>query len=102
MARRRRDRRLLGPAYSLPEIARRGLDYYVTPPDPVLAWVEFPDRILEVESRVIAYTERAVLVEWGFGRASDSAWIWRDAVTGPATWPVLRPGVSIPGPTQRS
>ncbi|ROS34533.1 hypothetical protein EDF53_3094 [Curtobacterium sp. PhB78] len=80
MARRRRDRWALGAAYSLPEIARGGPDYDVTPPDPVLAWVQFPDRILEVEARAIAYTERAVLVEWGFSQAAQCAWIWRDAI----------------------
>lgn len=80
MARRRRDRWALGPGFSLPETARGGPDYDVAPPDPVLAWVQFPDRILEVEARVIAYTERAVLVEWGFGQAADCAWVWRDAV----------------------
>jgi len=46
MARRRRDRWALGPAFSLPEVARGGPDYDVAPPDPVLAWVQFPDRIL--------------------------------------------------------
>lgn len=80
MAKRRRDRWALGPAYSLPEAARGGPDYDVTPPDPVLAWVQFPDRILEIEARVIAYTERAVLVEWGHGQATECTWLWRDAV----------------------
>ena len=63
MARRQRARWALGPAFSLPELARGGPDYDVAPPDPVLAWLQFPDRILEVEARAIAYTERAVLVE---------------------------------------
>jgi hypothetical protein len=80
MARRRRDRFDLGPAYSLPEAAHGGPEVDLPVPDPVLAWVQFPDRILEVEARVIAYAERAVLVEWGFGQASDCAWVWRDAV----------------------
>lgn len=80
MARRRRDRWALGPAFSLPELARGGPDYDVLPPDPVLAWLQFPDRILEVEAHVIAYTERAVLVEWGFSQAAECAWVWRDAV----------------------
>ncbi|MGN8049533.1 hypothetical protein ACTJKO_07550 [Curtobacterium sp. 22159] len=80
MGRRRRDRWTLGPAYSLPEAARGGVEVDLHAPDPVLAWVQFPDRILEVEARAIAYTERAVLVEWGFGQASDCAWLWRDAV----------------------
>jgi hypothetical protein len=38
-----------------------------------LQQVTFPNRSLEVEARVIAYTERAVLVEWGFGQAAGLA-----------------------------
>lgn len=81
MARRRRGRWELGPAFSLPEAARGGPEYDLPSPDPVYAWVQFADRILEVEARVLAHTERAVLVEWGFGQAADCAWVWRDAVT---------------------
>ena len=84
MARRRRDHWSLGPAFSLPELARGGPDSDVAPPDPVFAWLQFPDRILEVGTRAIAYTERAVLVEWGFGQAADCAWVWRDAVRSPS------------------
>lgn len=80
MARRRRDRWTLGPAYSLPELARGGPEVDLPWPDPVLCWLQFTDRILKVEGRVIAYTERAVLVEWGFGQGADCAWVWRDAV----------------------
>jgi hypothetical protein len=76
MGHRRRDRWSLGPALTLPEAARGGPDYDVSPPDPV----QFPDRTVEVEARVIAYTERAVLVEWGFGQAAECAWVWRDAI----------------------
>jgi len=80
MARRRRDRFTLGPAYSLPEAARGGPEVDLPVPDPVFAWVQFTDRILEIEARVLAHTERAVLVEWGFGQTADCAWVWRDAV----------------------
>ena len=80
MARRRRDRWALGPAVSLPEAAYGGPVYDLPTPDPVLAWLTFPDRVLEVEARVIAYTERAALVEWGFGQAAECAWVWRDAI----------------------
>lgn len=80
MAKRRRDRWILDHAVSLPEAAYGGPVYDLPTPDPVLAWITFPDRHLEVEGRVIAYTERAVLVEWGFGRGADCAWVWRDAV----------------------
>lgn len=53
MARRRRDRWTLGPAFSLPEAARGGPEVDLRIPDPVLVWVQFPDRILEVEARVL-------------------------------------------------
>ncbi|WP_141693370.1 hypothetical protein [Curtobacterium sp. UCD-KPL2560] len=80
MAVRRRDRWRLVDAYSLPEAARGGPEVDLPRPDDVLAWVQFPNRILEVEGRVLAYTERAVLVEWGRGQGADCAWVWRDAV----------------------
>ena len=80
MGRRRRDRWTLGPAVSLPEAAYGGPVFDLPAPDPVLAWLTFPDRALEVEARVIAYTERAALVEWGTSQAAESAWVWRDAV----------------------
>jgi hypothetical protein len=80
MARRRRDRWALGPALSLPEAAYGGPVFDLPEPDPVLAWLTFPDRIIEVEARATAYTERAVLVEWGFGQAVESAWVWRDSI----------------------
>jgi hypothetical protein len=85
MARRRRDRWALGPAFPFPEAARGGPDYDVLlpDPDPVPAWVQFPDRILEIEARAIAYTERAKLVECGFSQAAECAWVWRDAVQAP-------------------
>lgn len=80
VAKRRRDRWATGPAVSLPEVAHGGPVYDLAEPDPVLAWVTFSDRILEVEARVLAYTDRAVLVEWGSGQGADTAWVWRDAV----------------------
>lgn len=83
VAKRRRDRWATGPAVSLPEAAYGGPVYDLATPDPVLAWVTFSDRMLEVEARVLAHTERAVLVEWGFGQAGESDRIWRDAVRSP-------------------
>lgn len=80
MARRRRDRWTASTALSLPEAAYRGPVMDLPVPDPVLAWVPFVDGIRQVEAGVIAYTEVAVLVEWGHGQAADCAWIWRDAV----------------------
>ena len=63
-----------------PELAHGGPEVDLLTPDPVLAWLQFPNRLLEVEAQVIAYTERAILVEWGFGQAAECAWVWRDAV----------------------
>lgn len=80
VAKRRWDRWVTGSAVSLPEAAYGGPVYDLAAPDPVLAWVTFPDRVLEVEARALAYTNRAVLVEWGFGQGADTAWVWRDAV----------------------
>jgi hypothetical protein len=80
VAKRRRDRWALGPALSLPEAAYGGPVFDLPTPDPVLAWLHFTDRALEVEAQVIAWTDRAVLVEWGFGQSAESAWVWRDAV----------------------
>jgi len=80
MGRRRRDRWTTGPALSLPEAAYGGPVFDLPQPDAVLAWVTFPDRMLELEARVIAWTDRAALVEWGHGQADECAWVWRDAV----------------------
>jgi hypothetical protein len=63
MARRRHDRWALGPAVSLPEAAQGGPVFDLPVPDPVFAWLTFLDRVLEVEAQVIAWTDRAVLVE---------------------------------------
>lgn len=85
VAKRRRDRWATGPAVSLPEAAYGGPVYDLAEPDPALAWVTFPDRVLEVEGRVLAYTDRAVLFEWGFGQAADCVWLWRDAASAHAS-----------------
>ena len=69
MTRQRRDRWALGPALSLPEAAHGGPVYDLAEPDPVVVWVMFSDRCREVEARVIAHTERGVLVKWGFSQA---------------------------------
>lgn len=81
MARRRRDRWALSPAYSLRERARAGRTTTSSHPTLCSPGCSSPDRILEVEARVIAYTERAVLVEWGFSEAAEWAWVWRDAAS---------------------
>lgn len=80
MARRRRDRWAPGPARSLPKVAYGGPGFDLPTPDPVLALLQFHDRTLEIEAHVVSWTDRAVLVEWGFSQAAESAGVWRDAV----------------------
>ncbi|KTR11062.1 hypothetical protein [Curtobacterium citreum] len=69
----------------MPEAAYGGPVYDLAAPDPVHAWISFHDGTHELEGRVISYTDRAVLVEWGFGQGADCAWVWRDAVRAAAT-----------------
>lgn len=47
MARRCRDRWTRGPAPSPPQAAHGGPVFDLSAPDPVLAWLQFPDRALE-------------------------------------------------------
>lgn len=61
------------PRGVLPAAAYGGPAYDLPAPDPVLTWVTLPRRVIE-------WTDRAVLIEWGFGQAAESAWVWRDAV----------------------
>lgn len=79
VAKRRPDRWVTGQAISLSEAAYGGPVCDPAAPDPVHAWITFHDGSHEVEARVLAHTERAVLVEWGFGQGADCAWVWRDA-----------------------
>ncbi|WP_286278303.1 hypothetical protein [Naasia aerilata] len=50
-------------------------------PVEVTAWVRFPESPIEVEARAIAWTERAVLVEFRMhSGATHQAWVWASAV----------------------
>lgn len=80
MARRRRDRWLPPEAASIPRKARGAHITDVTPPLPVRAWLQTPDRQIRVDAIATAATADAVLVEWGFGQARTAAWVWRAAV----------------------
>jgi hypothetical protein len=42
--------------------------------------VQTPDRHVRVDARALWATPDAVLVEWGFGQAATSVWVWRAAV----------------------
>ena len=50
-------------------------------PRPVRAWVRFPETPIETDAMAIAWTDRAVLVEWrdADGRRYE-CWVWASAV----------------------
>lgn len=73
MARRRCDRWALGPALSLPRQPTADPSSTYPCPTQCSCGSPSPDRHLEVEGRVIAHTDRAVLVEWGFSQAAECA-----------------------------
>jgi hypothetical protein len=51
-------------------------------PEPVNAWVRYPETPVQVEACAIAWTERAVKVEWTMRDGSvQQAWVWRSAVS---------------------
>jgi len=50
-------------------------------PPKVAAWVRFPEAAIEVQGRAIAWTDRAVLVEFTLhDGAKHQAWVWASAV----------------------
>lgn len=50
-------------------------------PIPVRAWVRFPETPIRATARAIAWTERAVLVEWDTADGHTvRAWVWASAV----------------------
>lgn len=77
---RRSNRWRAAPALSLPREARGDVVRDHAPPLPVWAWVRFEEGERRVQARALASTPDAVLVEWGFGQAAESAWVWRSAV----------------------
>lgn len=51
-------------------------------PEPVKVWVRYLETPVHVEARAIAWTERAVKVEWTMRDGSmQQAWVWRSAVS---------------------
>ena len=47
------------------------------------AWVRYPDGPVKVDGRAVAWTPRAVAVEWDApGPTTHRAWVWASAVTG--------------------
>lgn len=49
-------------------------------PLPVRAWVRYGDTGIEVAARVVAWTSRAVAIEWDVGDGKHRAWVWASAV----------------------
>ncbi|WP_336624974.1 MULTISPECIES: hypothetical protein [unclassified Microbacterium] len=77
---------LLRPCPISLSAAEIGADPTTTPhapaPVPVTAWVRFPEAAVRVKAHAIAWTDRAVEVEFTLrdGRSLRS-WVWRGAVT---------------------
>lgn len=54
-------------------------------PPPVEAWVRFPETPVRVSGRAVAWTSRAVLVEFVTHEgATRRAWVWASAVDRPS------------------
>jgi hypothetical protein len=50
-------------------------------PIPVRAWVRYPETSIRADGRAIAWTARAVCVEWDIvGGGVARAWVWASAV----------------------
>ena len=71
-----------------------------TPP-PVLAWVRYPAIANRVHGRALAWTPRAVYVEWE-DRGTHRAWVWASAVERVSADQVTTPAVSTPPAPDRT
>jgi hypothetical protein len=49
-------------------------------PVPVRAWVRYGAVALKVDARAVAWTSRAVAIEWDTPGGSHRAWVWSSAV----------------------
>lgn len=61
-----------------------GSDSVPEAPDPidVMAWVRFPEAAIRIQGRAVAWTDRAVWVEFRMrDGATRRAWVWASAVT---------------------
>ena len=53
-------------------------------PPEVIAWVRYPEAAVQVKARAVAWTDRAVWVEFTTHTgATHRAWVWASAVTRP-------------------
>jgi|GEM_PF-3492489 len=80
MAKRNRHRWLPSRAFSVPAEARGAQAVELAQPEPVIAWIQTPTTLRQVEAVALWFTPDAVLVERGFAQAAESAWVWKDAV----------------------
>jgi hypothetical protein len=56
----------------------------VDTPLEVLAWVRYPETAVQVRARAVAWTDRAVWVEFTtHAGATHRAWVWASAVSRP-------------------
>lgn len=50
-------------------------------PVPVRAWTRYPETVVRVEGRAVAWTKRAVKIEWTAADGTNrSTWVWASAV----------------------
>jgi len=49
-------------------------------PESVRAWVRYGDTAVRIEGRAVAWTPRAVAVEWDAPGGVHRAWLWASAV----------------------
>ena len=64
-----------------PELELDTLPLTRTPvPEPVRAWVRYGDTAVKVDGRAVAWTPRAVAVEWDAPSGVHRAWLWASAV----------------------
>lgn len=63
------------------EIGEDGVPPEVENPIPVEAWVRFPETAIHVRGRAVAWSDRAVWVEFKMHDGSmHRAWVWASAV----------------------
>jgi hypothetical protein len=50
-------------------------------PIPIRAWVRYPETVVRAEGRAVAWTSRAVKIEWESADGEQrSAWVWASSV----------------------
>jgi hypothetical protein len=61
-------------------------------PIPVVAWARFPEQVARVRAQAVAWTSRAVQIEWvSTSGVPMTAWVWASAVDRISALPGQRP-----------